>query len=355
MPRSNPRGVRIIAGLLLLTLCLTLQLGTADVAARQLVILNWPDYLAPSVISRFEKEFNAEVVEVHFDSDEHRTQALLKKSKGYDLILVSNSDLAAYARKGWISRYDPQQIPNLKHLDPKWQQAFPSSVGYGVPYFWGSVGILYRGDLVDQPITQWRQLFKPSANLAGRINMIHDGRELISIGLKSLGYSINSTDPAQLAQVEQLLLEQVPMVKSYRYLSLKPDSAIIRGDIHAAVVYNGDALMLQRYSDDLIYTLPDEGSYLWVDYFSIGAQASNTELAHQFINFINRPEIAAEQANHVHYASPNRAALKLLPPEYLSNPTIFPTSVPLENSEFLQPISAESLRQRNAIGAKILP
>ncbi|WP_421861972.1 polyamine ABC transporter substrate-binding protein [Motiliproteus sp.] len=355
MPRSNPQGVRVVSGLLLLTLCLTLQIGTADAAARQLVILNWPDYLAPEVVSRFEQEFDAEVVEVHFDSDEHRTQTLLNSAKGFDLILVSNSDLSAYARQGWISRYDPQQLPNLKHLDPKWQQAFPSSVDFGVPYFWGSVGILYRRDRVDQPITRWRQLLKPSASLAGHINMIHDGRELISIALKSLGHSINSSNPDHLAEVEQLLLEQAPLVKSYRYLSLKPDSEIIRGDIHAAVVYNGDALMLQRYSDDLVYTLPDEGSYLWVDYFSIGAQASDSELAHQFINFINRPEIAAEQAEFVYYASPNREALKLLSSEYLNNPTIFPSSKQLDNSEFLQPASADLMRKRNAISAKVLP
>lgn len=355
MPCSNPQGARVFSGLLLLALCLALQIGHADAAARQLVILNWSDYLSPEVVTQFEQQFDAEVIEVNFDSDEHRTQILLDNAKGYDLILVSNSDISAYSRQGWIAKYDPQQIPNLNNLQPRWQQVFPASIGYGVPYFWGSIGILYRSDLVEQPLTRWRQLLKPSATLAGRINMINDGRELINIGLKALGHSINSTNPEHLTKVEKLLVDQAPSVKSYRYISLKPDSPIVSGEIHAAVVYNGDALMLQDHNDKLIYTLPEEGSYLWVDYFTIGAQASNPDLAHQFINFINRPKIAAKQAEFVYYASPNREALKLLPAEYLNHPTIFPSAAQLENAEFLQPITASLMRKRNAIGAKVLP
>jgi spermidine/putrescine transport system substrate-binding protein len=320
----------------------------------QLVILNWDEYLDPELAKSFETEFDAKLVQVFYSSDETRTEKLIETDgRGYDVILTAGSDVGKYTKRGWLAPLDEDSLPNLKHIDPRWRQIFAGAEHYVVPFGWGTTGIAYRADLVKTPITSWKQFFEPAAELQGRISMTGDSADFISMGLKSLGYSANSVDPEQLKQVEQLLLAQKPHIMSYQYLSVEADSAILKGGVSAAMVYNSDALMIKEHNDQVTYVLPEEGGGLWIDCFVISANTQNSELAYAFLNFMNEPENAAQQALFAFLASPNLAAEKLLPRDFLENPVIYPDQTSLKNSEFALPLTPRGQRLRNAIAERV--
>lgn len=336
-------------------LLLSLGISTSQAAPRKLVILTWPDYLDPTLVAQFEQQYDAKVNEVFFSSDDKRTEMLLANGGiGYDLILVSGTMLDAYAKRGWLTKIEHDRAPNLRHIDPRWLNAFEGTAEYGVPYFWGTTGIIYRSDLVTTPITRWQQLFQPAPELQGKIAMVDTSADMIGMALKSLGYSANSENKEHLAEAETLLLEQKPYVCTYQYPSIDEHSPLLTGNVVAAMIYSGDALKLQQHNAQLQYVMPEEGSSIWADYFALGAQSREPELAYAFLNFINEPSHAAQQAQFVYYASPNTAAKARLPEEFLQSPVIYPGPVSLEHSEFYHRQPATAMRQRNHISARVL-
>jgi len=325
-------------------------------AERTLTILNWSEYLDPDLVHRFEQKYQVKVSELYYGSDEQRSDLLLQNNAyGYDLILSSGVDLQNYINRGWLAALEEDKLSFLNQLNPKWRGAFPGAVQYAIPYFWGTVGIVYRHDLIQEPITHWKQLYQPSAELQGKVGMIDEPRDLIGMGLKSLGYSANSEVSSQLGEVENVLQLQKTMVNSYIYMTLDEHSPIVSGEIVASMIYNGDALMVKEHSENLTFVLPEEGGAIWVDYFTIGAKAKEPELAYAFLNFINQAEHAAQLAQYVYYATPNLAAEKLLPEEFLNDKDIYPDADKLKNSEFYRPLPARIQRRRNVISINILP
>ncbi|PJC87288.1 spermidine/putrescine ABC transporter substrate-binding protein [Vibrio sp. HA2012] len=323
-----------------------------NVSANKLVILNWAEYLDPELIDKFEKEFSTDISEIYFESDEHRTQILIDNhALGFDLILTSGINLEPYAHRGWIAPLSPDLIPNRAHINSKWLTAFPGAKEYGVPYFWGTTGILYRKDKIKYQITSWMNLFRPDPILKGKIGMFADGNEIISLALKALGYSLNEGSPEALAQTSALLSQQKEYVRSYQYLSLRRDSEILSGDLWMSIAYSGDALMVMEHDSHnrLNFTIPEEGTNLWVDYFTLGAKANRPDLAYAFINFLNRPDNAAQAALYTYCATPNDSAKTLLPDDYLDNPIIFPDNDVLMKSEQFRSIPPKQLKQRNLI------
>ncbi|MGI9292460.1 MAG: ABC transporter substrate-binding protein [Pseudomonadales bacterium] len=342
----------LMTWLVAILLTIPLQAVGAD---RQLVLLNWDEYLDAELVQRFERQYGAEIIQILYSSEEDRTAKLVASNGvGYDLILSSGIDLGSYVKRGWLAAINEEKLPNLKYIDPALRAAFPDAKAYGLPYFWGTLGILYRSDLVQTPITSWTQLFKPTPDLQGKISMVEDGRDLISMGLKALGYSANSTNRSQLKAVESLLLAQKPFVKSYLTLTLDAGSPLVSGEISASMSYSGDALMVEKHNANLTYVLPEEGGNIWIDYFTISANARDPELAYLFLNFINEPENAAQLAQFLHYATPNKEAEELLPDNFLTDPSIYPASKQLEKSEFYKPLPARAQRKRNQIMTRVL-
>ena len=342
----------IVVGLALSFLC---PVAIQAQSTRQLVLLNWDEYLDPELAKRFESEFDVELVQVFYSSDETRTEKLIETDgRGYDLIVSASVDVGKYIKRGWLAPLDEKQLPNLKYISPRWRQGFVGAEHYVIPFAWGTTGIVYRADLVKEPITSWRQFFKPTAELQGRISMTGDSVDFISMGLKSLGYSANSEDPEELKEVEQLLLAQKPHIRSYKYISVQADSALVKGDVVASMVYSTDALMVKEHQDQLTYVLPEEGGAIWVDCFTVGAHSKNPDLAYAFLNFFNRPENSAQQARFAFTPTPNLEAEKLLPKDFIENPVIYPDPASLKNSEFYRPIAPRSQRLRNTIAARII-
>ena len=323
---------------------------------QELVFLNWSDYLDPEILKEFETTANVKVREFYFETDEARNEILLEMdATGYDLVIVDGGSIRKLAKRGWLEPLDTSAIANLKHLYPRWRTALPEAEKYGVPYFWGTLGIAYRKDLVPEPMTSWMHLFRPHESLRNKIVMIRNPADLIGMALKSLGYSANSTDRKALSAAEALLMQQKPFVKAYSYVALSEESALITGAVAAAMIYSGDALMLGEHDPNIVYAFPEEGSHIWVDYVAILSRSKNKALARKFINFLNEPRIAARNAQFVHYATPNKAAEAFLPAEYFQDPVIYPSDKALEKSEFYDKrFPSRVLRKRSAIFAQVV-
>jgi spermidine/putrescine transport system substrate-binding protein len=340
-------------GCIAATLFALLVAGTT--AAEDLTFLTWTDYIAPEIFSEFKAEFGVGVKIVVFELDEARDSLMVTRGPAeYDLMIVDGSKVSQYIQHGWLAPVPISDAPNLRHVKPFWRKFHEGVEGNAAPYFWGTVGIAYRSDLVSKPFNSWRQLMEPEEALRGRISMMGAGRDMLTPGLKMLGHSLNFTDPSVVPVVEGLLQAQKPYVKTYVYLSLLADSVLVTGDVWASLMYNGGARILQGYQPAIKYVVPDEGTNLWVDYLCISAQSPRKKLAAKFIDFLNRPEIAARNALWVKYATPNTAAEKYLPESFLQDPIIYPSQEILERSEPFAPLSPRVIKALNASMNRLL-
>jgi len=313
-----------------------------------LVFLNWADYMSPEILEEFEAITGIQVKEIYYDSDEGRDEVLaLKNGRGFDIILTSGLSLKTYVKQNWLAPL-PKELPrSLLHIDDKWRHSYPESQGYAVPYFWGTLGIAYRQDLVDSSMESWQDFFELGKAEKNSINLITSSREVFGAALKAKGYSLNSLDKAEIDDAFALLKSVVHNVASFNYVDLDESSSLVSGDIQAAMMYSGDALALQEHHQDIAYVLPSEGSNIWVDFLTISKHSKQKDAALAFIAFLNRPDVAARLAEYVYYASPNKAARALLDQEFLDNTVVFPDEKSLEKSEFFHELPARTLRRFN--------
>lgn len=346
----RPGRLSLIAGALILFVGLA---GTAH-AQQSLKIYTWSEYIDPEVVEEFEKEFDAELIFNYFESDQARDEELaVVAGRGYDLLMINSTQVERYGKRGWLEPIDWKAIPNSQHLDPKWTNAFAKVSTYAVPYFWGTMGIAYRKDLIPDGFNSWIELFNPAEVLRDKIVMISDSRELTGLALKASGHSANSSKSKDLSDARDLLMKQKPFVQQYAYPNISADSSMLSGDVWVASMYNGDAMVLQDQDENIAFTLPKEGGLIWVDYFAVANASENKKLAHDFLDFINRPVIAARLAEWVFYASPNLAAAELMSAEYTENMVINPNGDVLKNSEFVQPMPPRARKKVNTIGAEL--
>ncbi len=338
--------------LILLGLLFSLQVKADD---QTLVFLNWADYMDPELLTEFNRQTGIQVKQAYYNSDENRDQIMgATNGSGYDLILISGLAIHSYIKQGWLAPLSKPLTRGVKSIEARWWQAFEGAENYAVPFFWGTLGIAYRTDLVSKPITHWSQLFNPSPEMKGKISLVHSAREVMGMALKSLGYSLNTHDKKQVNEALALMQQQAPFVGSYNYVDLDENSALVSGETVAAMMYSGDALMLQEHSDQIAYVLPSEGGNIWVDYLAISSKAKNPKGAMAFINFLNQSKQAAQLASYVYYASPNKAAWTHLTQEFLQDETIFPSEKALQESEFFAPLPPRLLKKMNQVFQKIV-
>lgn len=341
---------------ILITFCLLATTVFAQGAEpRELRFLNWPDYMDPEILAEFERLSGIKVKQSYFDSDTTRDEQLLEtEGRSFDLALTNGASLRILAKRGWLEPLDEASIPNLKHIDPRWRTAFEKSEDFGVPYFWGTLGIVYRQDLVPFKVTSWMDLLQPVDELRGKVSMIGDSADMIGSALKALGYSLNSTNADELKKAEMLLHAQAPAVNTYRYPALNKDSALVTGEVVMSMMYNGDSRMLQVHNENIVFVLPQEGGNIWTDYLSVMSSSRKKADAKRFIDFLNKPEIAARLAQYVYYATPNRAAEALLPADFRKDPVIYPGEAALKNSEAYSRLPPRAQKNRAAIFSRIV-
>ncbi len=329
--------------------------STSGAGPTELTFLNWSEYMDPALIESFEKEYNVDVKELFFETDETKEEMILASGgKGFDVVLSSGMPVSSYIKQGWLAKLSEAEIPNMKHVDPRWRNAKPEISDYVVPYVWGTTGIVYRRDLLKREIKSWLQFYRPEEDLRGKIVTIKDSAEIVGMALKALGYSMNSEDRGHYADARELLFAQKPYILEYSYVALNDESSLLTGKTWMAMVYNGDGLILQQKHPGIVFTIPREGTALWVDYLVVMDQSNNKKAAYQFINFLNRPENAARLAEYLMFATPNTEAKKHLSSEHLNNKMIYPNRAALENSEVETQLSPRIEKLRRTIFSEVI-
>ncbi len=348
-PASGLRGPGFKKGLLaaasfiiVCSVCAATYIHYTTQSSNELYVYNWGEYIDESVIEEFEEETGIDVIYDLFETNEEMYPVVEAGGVNYDVVCPSDYMIQKMAENDMLAELDYSNIPNLENIDPQYMakaESFDPGNRYAVPYTWGTVGILYNTKRVEelglQPPSKWSDLWDPAYK--GEILMQDSVRDAFMVALKSLGYSMNSTDEAELKEARDLLISQKPLVQAYVIDQVR--DKMIGGEAAAGVIYSGEMLFIQEEAArqnldyQLEYVIPEEGTNIWIDAWVIPKNAKNKENAEKWINFLCRPDIAKKNFEYITYATPNRAAKELLEPELQNNKALFPDTDKLENSE----------------------
>jgi spermidine/putrescine transport system substrate-binding protein len=271
----------------------------------------------------------------------------------YDVVVMENQHISAMITNGLLAEIDFRNIPNFKNISANFRDlAYDPGNKHSIPYTWGTTGLVIRSDLVEKPVTRWADLWDP--RYAGEIGMWTMRREVISIALKSLGYSINSENPAELETALAHLLELRPNAIWVGNDAETIAPLLLDGEAVIAMGWAYDAQTGQEENEAITYLLPKEGPILWGDNLVIPANSPHKSAAELFLNFILQPEISAQIVNESYYSTPNVAAYPFINPEILNDPITYPSNEDLQNAELLLPLSPEGERLYNEIWERFM-
>ncbi|GAA0476307.1 ABC transporter substrate-binding protein [Alkalibacterium indicireducens] len=302
-------------------------------------LYNWGDYIDSDLIEQFEKETGYRVVYETFDSNEAMYTKVQQGGTGYDLVIPSEYMIERMIEENLVVELDHSRIEGLEHIDPDFLDLnFDPGNRYSIPYFWGTLGIAYNEDLLEgfEP-ESWEDLYRPE--LADSILMIDGAREVIGIGLQTLGYSLNSRDSSELQQAADQLTELSPNIKALVADEIK--MYMIQEEAAIAVTYSGEAADMMWENESIVYILPEEGSNLWYDNMVIPHTVQNEEAEYAFINFMLAPEIAAQNADYIGYSTPNQTAMDYLPEETVEDEQFYPSQDMMDNLEVYEDLGLE--------------
>jgi len=287
-----------------------------------LTIYNWGDYVDPELIARFEQETGIKVIYQTFDSNEAMMTKIAQGGTSFDVSIPSEYAISKMKQEGLLLPIDHAKIPNLKYVDERFLDlSFDEGNQYSIPYFWGTVGIVYNPELLGgREIHKWTDLWDES--LRNQILLVDGAREVIGMSLNSLGYSLNDTDEGHLQEALRKLNQLTPNVKAIVGDEIK---MLLAGEeASIGVVWSGDASEIMSENDKLDYVVPEEGTNLWFDNMVIPKTATNIEGAYKFINFMLDPEVNAQNTEYVGYSTPNAAALEILPEDISGDERFYP-------------------------------
>ena len=283
-------------------------------------VYNWGDYIAPGVIDQFEEEENIRVIYEMFEMNEDMYTKVKNSNNAYDVLIPSDYMIERMIDENLLAPIDFANITNYNAIDDAYKNlSFDPENKYSVPYTWGTVGILYNKTMVEEPIDSWGALW--DAKYENNIIMMNSQRDAIGVALKYLGYSLNTLEQSALEAAKQKLIEQCPLVLTWVVDEVK--DKMIGGEAALALVYAGDAVYCKSYNEDLEYVIPKEGSNIFFDSMCIPKNCRNKAAAEKFINFMCRPDIAAQNAEYIGYSSPSTAARELMG-EAGNDPTAYP-------------------------------
>ncbi|MDR2108752.1 MAG: spermidine/putrescine ABC transporter substrate-binding protein [Coriobacteriales bacterium] len=316
--------------------------GGGGVSGGELNVFIWAEYLPDSVVTKFTEETGIKVNVSNYSSNEDLLAKVQSSNEGiYDVVVPSDYMVKMMAEEGLLEELDKDSLPNLSNLDTSFlDPSFDPGNTYSLPYMGGVAMIVYNKNVVTEPITGYEQLFDPQ--YANSIVALDDFRAVIGMTAKSLGYSLNTTDDAELAQVATRLEELKPNVRLLD--SDSPKSAMLSGETSIGYMWNAEVAICQEEDDSFEAVFPSEGCYLFLDNLSVLKGAKNRENALKFINFILEPEVSKMISEEFPYLNPNKAAVALLPDSYRDNPV---SNVPAEviaKGEYVQDLGADVVK-----------
>lgn len=312
---------------------------------QQLTLLTWPDYIYPLTLEQFESEFQAEVNLEIVPSAVELVERMKSDGPMPDVLCPPDYAVRELGAEGRLAELDHAKLPNLEHLEKRFQFGRPHDAESRVSIVkdWGTTGFMYRTDMIYEEPKSWADFWRLSEKFSGHITVLDSPGEVIGAALKMRGHSYNDSSPDALAAARDDLLNLKPHLLAFE-TNYKP--LLSSGEACLSLGWNGDAAALIAQGVPIKYVVPSEGSQIWEDDWAIAAGVPNPELAHIFLNFLLRPEIAAQEARYTRYATGNRAALELLDDETRNDPSTYPPDEILQKLEAGMPLDDDEQKRR---------
>ncbi len=313
--------------------------ASAEAADRVVNVYNWSDYIDDSILADFTKETGIKVVYDVYDSNETLEAKLLAGGTGYDVVVPTATFLQRQIAAGVYQKLDKSKIPNLSNM---WSeitdraQKYDPGNDYAVDYMWGTTGIGYNIDKMKAILgtderPNWDVLLKPEMAAKFKdcgIYMLDSPSDVLPSVLAYLGLNPDSRDPAELKKAQDVLTAVRPYIRKFD--SSNYISALAQGDICLVLGYSGDIFQARSRAEEaknnvkIGYSIPSQGAQMWFDMMAIPKDAPHVAEAHEFINYIMKPEVIAKASNFVFYANGNKASQAFVDKAILSDPVIYP-------------------------------
>lgn len=312
---------------------------------QKIYVYNWGEYIDPSLIKKFEKETGIQVVYETFDSNEAMEAKIRNGGTHYDVAFPSEYTVQKLKRAHLLEPLDHKKIPNIKNLDSDYMNmTYDRHNQYSLPYFFGTVGILYNKDKYpNESFNSWQDLYK--SKYKNEVLLVDGAREIIGLGLNKLGYSLNDKNPQHIKKAECDLHHLAPQVRGV--VGDEITMMLEQNEGSIAVVWSGVAAPLVQEGDKYNYVIPKEGSNLWFDNMVIPKTAQNKEGAYRFMNFLLDEKNNKQNTEWVGYATPNKEARKMLPKDIRNDHRFYPTKKEQQRLEVYQDLGQDTLSDYN--------
>lgn len=310
-------------------------------------LYTWSDYLDPDLVAIFERANACRIKIDTFDSNETMYAKVQAGSSRYDIIFPSSYQVSLMAQRGMLQPLDKSKLPNVAaHFSPAYNNVLLNpDMTYNVPYAITFTGIAYRKDKIGNAEVSWASFDNPA--FKGRSSLLNDFRETIGAALKTLGYSLNTTNSAELQKACDVVIRWKKNIAKFDNEQYK--TGIASGEFVLGQGYSGDvAQVMLEDPANIGFSFPKEGFSAACDEMVIPKSSQEVELAHAFINFLYDPDTAAKNIAYICAIMPNEHAIAKLPEKYRNNPAIIPQLDILTKAEVLKDLGAA-----NALYSKV--
>ncbi len=312
---------------------------------KTLNLYNWEEYMPQEVLDGFERETGITINYVTFETNTEMYDNLKSSDSAglYDIAIPSSYFVDKMAGEGLLQELNKSKISNFKNLDTSFTNTpVDPDNKYSIPYVWGSTGLVIDGAVIDyQKVASWEDLWRPEYE--GQVMLMDDMRDVFGMSLLTLGYSVNSSNPDEIEAAYNKLVSLKPNIAGFN-----SDEYLIEylaGDANLGMTWNGEAILANDQGmSSLVYKYPTEGAILWMDNMVIPKDAKNVDAAHQFIDYLLRPENAKIISEEVGYAAPNATARKTMSSAVRNNPTIYPSKEVIKDGEFLADVGEDAIK-----------
>ncbi len=307
--------------------------GKGGGAGDKINFYTWDTYIGETTLADFEAANGIKVQTSYFATNDELFAKLKAGNPGYDVIVPSNEFVTRMRLADMLEPLDMAKLPNFKNIAPEFKEADYDAPPprHSVPYTWLVIGIGYRKSRVNGTPDSWKWLFD-SDLYKGRIALTSEAADLIRLGAKYLGKSLNNVDADTAKAVEDMLIRQKPNIKAFH--EDNGQDMLLAGDVDLVLETNGDIAQIAVEDPDIGFVVPKEGSLLNADTLCIPKGAPRPEQAHKFINFLLDAEAGKHIIETILYPTPNAAAKLLMPESYRANPIIFPGGQGMDASEW---------------------
>ncbi|TBY05854.1 polyamine ABC transporter substrate-binding protein [Rhizobium laguerreae] len=357
-------------------LCVTAAAVTALLAAapayaqeRVVNVYNWSDYIDDSILTDFTKETGIKVVYDTFDSNETVETKLLAGGTGYDVVVPTADFLQRQIQAGVFQKLDKSKLPNLSNMWDVIQKRtaeYDAGNEHAVDYMWGTDGIGYNvkkvAEILGPDVKPGLEvIFDPKVAEKFKdcgIYVLDTPKDVISTAFRYLGLDPNSTKADDFKKAEELLTAVRPHIRKFH--SSEYINALANGDICIAFGYSGDMLQARdraaeaKNGVEVNYSIPSQGAQMWFDMMAIPADAPHVAEAHEFLNYMMRPEVIAKASDHTFYANGNKASQQFVSKEILEDPAIYPTEEVMKNLFTVKPWDPKTQRLGTRLWTKVV-